>query len=599
MTSFRSIKTPTGACAALALMLLGTQGASAAEVCLTNASGGHQVVGTANNFRYELWNMEEDTSRTGDCMSYNAGATFSGRWTNAMDYLARRGHYFANPGGQRWDQRGGYKFRYSADWQPQWMDDANSSIGLYGWVHRVNNTGTTAEFYVIENWLQWNHSRAEDAEVMGRIGVNGQTYEVVRTMRRNAPTPWGNMDFPQYVSVRLERGSDDPAVSVSGVSGGNINVGQHFAAWQKLGLDMTGELVEVTFLAEGWKSSGTVNVSTLDITTLTPPTSIAFSSNTYNLTVDQTTVLSWTYNPSTYGSTDVSIVPTGSAGTFGSCNNIGLVVLRGQWFMTGLNPGSCTLTIYSQDGTKSGTATVNVTAGSAPSRLVEYRAVGAKGGEQMFVLRDGQRIGAARKLTTAFQTFSQTVYGEGEISLEFANDDAKSNGRAARVDYLAVDGVKREAEAQATNTGYFANGKCGGGGYSEWLHCSGQVKFGPLKQDHTIRIRARGNAGGEHIHLLINGQSVNTGWWLTTAFQEFTHTVIGDGDINIKYDNDGGNKDVRIDWVKVDSQNPRQAENMQYNTGAFANGRCGGGSYSEWMHCNGVIGFGKVSDNFD
>ena len=93
--------------------------------------------------------------------------------------------------------------------------------------------------------------------------------------------------------------------------------------------------------------------------------------------------------------------------------------------------------------------------------------------------------------------------------------------------------------------------------------------------------------------------SVNTGWWLTTAFQEFTATVTGDGDINVKYDNDGGSKDVIVDWVKVDDQVPRQAENMQYNTAFFANGRCGGGSYSEWMNCNGVIGFGKISDNFN
>jgi hypothetical protein len=75
------------------------------------------------------------------------------------------------------------------------------------------------------------------------------------------------MDFPQYVSVRLERGTDDPAKDppVQGRVSGNVNVGQHFAGWQKLGLDMTGELFEVTFLAEGWKSSGTVNVSNLEI----------------------------------------------------------------------------------------------------------------------------------------------------------------------------------------------------------------------------------------------------------------------------------------------------------------------------------------------
>jgi hypothetical protein len=99
--------------------------------------------------------------------------------------------------------------------------------------------------------------------------------------------------------------------------------------------------------------------------------------------------------------------------------------------------------------------------------------------------------------------------------------------------------------------------------------------------------------------LLLNGQPVNSGWTLGTSFQEYSVTLNRDGDINVRFDNDGGLRDAVIDWVKVDNQNPRHAENMQYNTGAFANGRCGGGSYSEWMHCNGVIGFGRISDNFN
>jgi hypothetical protein len=293
------------------------------------------------------------------------------------------------------------------------------------------------------------------------------------------------------------------------------------------------------------------------------------------------------------------VLTNGTSGT-SFCQNATVAVspYHGRWFVGGLASGSCTLHMVSPDGTKSGTATLNSTGLPAMEKRVEYRAMGNKGGEQIFLLRDGARV-RSRTLTTSFQTFTDTVYGDGEISVEFANDDAVSNGKAARVDYLSVNGVKRETEAQPVNTGSYANGKCGGGSNSEWLYCNGAVNYGPLKQDHTIRIRARGAAGGEHIHLLINGQSVNTGWWLTTAFQEFSVNVIGDGDINVKYDNDGGSKDVIVDWVKVDAQNPRQAENMQYNTGAFANGRCGGGSFSEWMHCNGVIGFGKISDNFD
>jgi hypothetical protein len=594
MSLFRPLTLLRG-CLAAGLLLIGVQDAhSQTQYCLSSST--HQYTGTVDNVRYELWNPEGASGPTDECMTVNPGSTFSGTWTNAGDYLARRGWHWGSNTNTNWKTRGGLKFRYSADWQPVFVTDGNSSIGVYGWVHRANNTGTTAEFYIVENWYQWNHGQDGTAQSLGRIAVNGFVYEVIKTQRTGQPTPWGNMDFPQYVSVRVDRGTNNQTPSPAGSIGGNINVAQHFAAWEKLGLDMSGELVEVAFLAEGYLSTGTVNVSVLDMTTLTPPTSIAFSQTTYDITVDQQVIIDWVYSPSDYGSTDVTIVP----GTGGStCNNISLFSDRGKWFMTGAAVGSCTLTIYSQDGTKSGTATVNVTQGNSALRVVEYRAVGNRGGEQMYLLRDGKRVTPARRLTTSYQTFRENVYGEGEIALEFVNDDAVSNGKAARVDYLSVDGQRRETEAQALNTGSFANGRCGGGSYSEWLYCAGKVNYGPLNLNHTVRIRARGNAGGEHIHLLINGQSVNTGWWLTTSFQEFTVNVVGDGDINVRYDNDGGTKDVVIDWLKVDSQNPRQAENMQYNTGFFANGRCGGGSRSEWLHCNGVIGFGRVSDNFN
>ncbi|HKU89680.1 MAG TPA: glycoside hydrolase family 11 protein [Steroidobacteraceae bacterium] len=578
---------------AFAVLLSGMQIASAqTEYCLS--SGTNQITGDANGYHYELWNPQGASNPSDECMTVNSGATFSGRWTNADDYLARRGIFYGTNTGRSWKQRGGLQIYYATTWTPSYVNGGNSSIGVYGWVHRGNNNvGSTAEFYIIENWYQWNHSLDSSAKSLGKIAVNGAVYEVIKTTRENQPTPWGNMNFSQYVSVRQGRGTQNQTPSPAGTFSAGINVGQHFAAWEKLGLDMSGELYEIAFLAEGYKSTGTVSVTPLTFTTQSAPSSITASPATYNLAVDDGTIVNWTL-PSDYSDWTGSVVQSSS------CNGvIALDMYQGKYLLFGAAPGSCTLTIYSPDGTKSATATVNVTQGAALPRTVEYRALGNKGGEQVYLTRAGKRVSAPRTLTTAFQTFRQTVYGEGDIGIEFVNDDGVANGKAARVDYLSVDGARRETEAQAVNTGSFANNICGGGGYSEWLYCAGAVNYGPLKQDHTIRIRARGTVGGEHIHLLVNGTSVNTGWWLTTAFQEYTVNVSGDGDLNIKYDNDGGSKDVVVDWLKVDSQLPRQAENMQYNTALFANGRCGGGQYSEWMNCNGVIGFGKISDNFN
>jgi hypothetical protein len=188
------------------------------------------------------------------------------------------------------------------------------------------------------------------------------------------------------------------------------------------------------------------------------------------------------------------------------------------------------------------------------------------------------------------------VLGEGELSLQFINGDNVQNGRDVQLDYVSINGVKRETESMSINTSAYANGVCGAGAFTEWLHCNGTVNFGYVYPAHTIKVRARGNAGGEHIVILFNGQPVNSGWNLTTAYKEYSVVVNGEGEIKVKYDNDGGSKDAVIYWLKVDNQNPRQAENMLDNTAVFANGKCGGGSKSEWMHCNGVIGFGKISD---
>ena len=77
------------------------------------------------------------------------------------------------------------------------------------------------------------------------------------------------------------------------------------------------------------------------------------------------------------------------------------------------------------------------------------------------------------------------------------------------------------------------------------------------------------------------------------------HPLVGDastslsGGITVAYTNDGGSRDVQVDYIIVNGQT-RLSEAQSYNTGLYANGRCGGGSNSEWMHCNGAIGYGNT-----
>jgi hypothetical protein len=108
----------------------------------------------------------------------------------------------------------------------------------------------------------------------------------------------------------------------------------------------------------------------------------------------------------------------------------------------------------------------------------------------------------------------------------------------------------------------------------------------------SITVRARGTAGGESITLRVNNQDVQT-WTLGTGMQNYSASTSLSGGITVAYTNDSGNRDVQVDYIQVNGST-RQSEAQSYNTGLYANGSCGGGGYSEWMHCNGAIGYGNT-----
>jgi endo-1,4-beta-xylanase len=108
----------------------------------------------------------------------------------------------------------------------------------------------------------------------------------------------------------------------------------------------------------------------------------------------------------------------------------------------------------------------------------------------------------------------------------------------------------------------------------------------------TIVVRARGTSGAESVRLEVNNTAIAT-WTLTTSMTNYTATTSLTGGINVRFTNDASGRDVQVDYIQVNGST-RQAESQTTNTGVYQNNQCGG-SRSEWMHCNGYIGFGNVS----
>src|SRR5688500_14878825 len=212
---------------------------------------------------------------------------------------------------------------------------------------------------------------------------------------------------------------------------------------------------------------------------------------------------------------------------------------------------------------------------------IVVRARGTAGGESISLRVDSSNI-ATWTLSTSYQSFSASTNLNGGITVAFTND---GGSRDVQVDYVIVNGTTRQSENQSFNTGLYANGSCGGGGNSEWMHCNGAIGYGPVSNSaNSIVVRARGTAGSESVSLRVDNTNVAT-WTLTTSLQNYSASTNLTGAITVAFTNDTTGRDVQVDNIIVNGAT-RQAEAQSYNTGLWANGSCGGGGNSEWMHCN-------------
>ncbi|MDO6687204.1 MULTISPECIES: cellulase family glycosylhydrolase [unclassified Agarivorans] len=143
----------------------------------------------------------------------------------------------------------------------------------------------------------------------------------------------------------------------------------------------------------------------------------------------------------------------------------------------------------------------------------------------------------------------------------------------------------------AKQKGYWWGGNNGGGDNGGGDNGGGDNGGG--NGDNTVVVRARGTSGGQSITLRINNQPVQT-WSLSSSYQNYSVNTSSSGDMLIEYTNDQNGGDVQIDYLSINGQ-VRQAEDQTYNTGAWANGQCGGGTKTEWLHCNGGLGFGSTN----
>lgn len=148
---------------------------------------------------------------------------------------------------------------------------------------------------------------------------------------------------------------------------------------------------------------------------------------------------------------------------------------------------------------------------------------------------------------------------------------------------LATEGYQSTGSSDITVSQGTSGGGSGGGSSSS----------APSGGGKNIVVRARGATGQEQIRLKVNNTVVQT-WTLSTSMNNYTVSTNLSGGSLVEYFNDSGSRDVQVDYISVNGS-VRQSEAQSYNTGVYQNGACGGGNGgSEWMHCNGAIGYGNL-----
>lgn len=224
------------------LLLLGAQSVYSQEKCIQ--SGADQQSGTADGYYWELWNQN---SKGTACMTLGSGSSFSGRWSGIENYLARRGKKYNET--QTHKQIGTINVKYNCDYKPS-NSGGNSYLAIYGW-----SVDPLVEYYIIEDWRNWIPSKDGSAQNKGTFEIDGSQYDIVRTTRTQQPSIKGTATFPQFFSIRKTTRNS-----------GSIQVSAHFNKWESAGMTL-GKMYEVSFVVEGYQSSGSFDFKELEMTT--------------------------------------------------------------------------------------------------------------------------------------------------------------------------------------------------------------------------------------------------------------------------------------------------------------------------------------------
>lgn len=208
---------------------------SGGETKMMNNTGGE------GNLAWEIWSNTGE----GQLTIYEVPA-FIAAWNNSGGYLGRLGYEWGRFGQTPvpHDQRGTITAQFVS--RKTGSAGGYSYIGMYGWT-----TNPCVEWYVVDDSYNNMPINPGNTTKEGEVDIDGGTYIVYSrpTTGSGGTRCSGATNWIQYYSVRK-------TARACGV----ISLSQHFRAWEDMGLDMSGELLEAKILVEVGGGVGNVEL---------------------------------------------------------------------------------------------------------------------------------------------------------------------------------------------------------------------------------------------------------------------------------------------------------------------------------------------------
>lgn len=202
---------------------------------MNNGSGGQ------GNLAWEIWS----NTGQGQLTFYDVPA-FIATWNESGGYLGRLGYEWGGFQGNPvpHDQRGTISAQFAS--RKTGTAGGYSYIGMYGWT-----TNPCVEWYVVDDSYNNMPINPGNTTNKGDVEIDGGTYVVYTrpTTGSGGTRCSGVTDWIQYYSVRR-------TARACGV----ISLSEHFNAWESLGMDMGGELLEAKVLVEVGGGVGNVEL---------------------------------------------------------------------------------------------------------------------------------------------------------------------------------------------------------------------------------------------------------------------------------------------------------------------------------------------------